>query len=56
MKWNRPSKEELNQSIDKAGGTAAVARMLYKHRSTVTKWRTGERNIDYANWELLRWE
>ncbi len=54
MKWNRPTRDELNRLIDKLGGTGAVCRILSKTRATVTKWRTGKAFIDYANWEHLK--
>jgi hypothetical protein len=54
MKWNRPSKEQVNTAIDQAGGTMKVSRLLFKSRDTVRKWRNGTNKIDFANWEYLK--
>ena len=51
--WDCPTGEEVAEVVKKLGGVNAVCRITKKHRNTVSKWRSGETNIDYANWKLI---
>ncbi len=54
IKWDRPTKLELNKALDTLGGTGAVCELLRKHRATVSKWRRGDGNIDYPSWVMVQ--
>ena len=51
--WNAPTSEEVNEVVQSLGGINAVCRIAKKHRNTVSRWCSGDIQIDYANWHLI---
>jgi hypothetical protein len=51
--WEKPAPEVMEDAIKVLGGVKVVGYLVKKTTRTINRWRTGEANIDYANWKLI---